>query len=137
MAFQSADVGAKTILAPGNITENSKLQHVPFATTHTGTKKFKFTGALEAALIVDSDRTVLEIPSGAMGTLLFADKAAFYIISEGIDFSTPLKGLYVPVLTDGQRGSAGNVGRVIFNSTDGQLNIDDGTNWTLPDGTTT
>lgn len=44
---------------------------------------------------------------------------------------------FVPVLTDGTRGAAGNAGRVIFNSTDGQLNIDDGTNWTLPDGTTT
>jgi len=25
----------------------------------------------------------------------------------------------------------------IFNTDDGQLNIDDGTNWTLPDGSTT
>jgi hypothetical protein len=43
----------------------------------------------------------------------------------------------LPVWTDTTRGSAGTAGRVIFNSDDGQLNIDDGTNWTLPDGTTT
>lgn len=43
----------------------------------------------------------------------------------------------VPVYSDTTRPSAGQVGRVIFNTTDGQLNIDDGTNWTLPDGTTT
>jgi hypothetical protein len=39
--------------------------------------------------------------------------------------------------TDANRGAAGTAGRVIYNSDDGQLNIDDGSNWTLPDGTTT
>ena len=39
--------------------------------------------------------------------------------------------------TDATRGSAGTAGRIIFNTDDGQINIDDGTNWTLPDGTTT
>jgi len=43
----------------------------------------------------------------------------------------------VPVRTDATRGAAGTAGRVVFNSDDGALNIDDGTNWTLPDGTTT
>lgn len=42
-----------------------------------------------------------------------------------------------PVLSDSTRGSAGQKGRVIFNTTDGKLNIDNGTNWTLPDGTVT
>lgn len=45
--------------------------------------------------------------------------------------------LTIGVYTDAQRPAAGTAGRVIFNSDDGQLNIDDGTNWTLPDGTTT
>ncbi len=39
--------------------------------------------------------------------------------------------------TDATRGAAGSAGRVIYNSTDGKLNIDNGTNWTLPDGTVT
>ena len=39
--------------------------------------------------------------------------------------------------TDANRGAAGSAGKIIFNTDDGQLNIDDGTNWTLPDGTTT
>lgn len=45
--------------------------------------------------------------------------------------------LIVQSYTDGTRPAAGTAGRIIFNTTDGQLNIDDGTNWTLPDGTTT
>jgi hypothetical protein len=39
--------------------------------------------------------------------------------------------------TDANRGAAGTAGRMIFNTDDGQINIDDGTNWTLSDGTTT
>jgi len=39
--------------------------------------------------------------------------------------------------TDAQRPAAGTAGLIIFNTDDGQLNIDDGTNWTLPDGSTT
>lgn len=49
-------------------------------------------------------------------------------------FDRPVK---VGVFTDAGRPAAGTAGRIIFNSDDGQLNIDDGTNWTLPDGTTT
>jgi hypothetical protein len=45
--------------------------------------------------------------------------------------------VHATVYTDSTRGSAGRAGRIIFNSGDGQLNVDDGTNWTLPDGTTT
>jgi hypothetical protein len=41
------------------------------------------------------------------------------------------------VYDDAGRPAAGYMGRMIFNSDDGQLNIDNGTNWTLPDGTTT
>ena len=39
--------------------------------------------------------------------------------------------------TDATRGAAGTAGKVIYNTDDLQLNIDNGTNWTLPDGTTT
>lgn len=49
----------------------------------------------------------------------------------------PDTGLQVPVKTDATRGSAGEAGRVIFNSDDGVLNLDDGTNWILTDGTPT
>lgn len=42
-----------------------------------------------------------------------------------------------PQATDATRGAAGQSGRVIFNTDDGQLNVDDGTNWTLPDGSVT
>lgn len=46
-------------------------------------------------------------------------------------------GPVLPTFTDATRGAAGTKGRVIFNDTDGQMNIDNGTNWTLPDGTVT
>ena len=42
-----------------------------------------------------------------------------------------------PVYTDSTRPDPGIQGRVIFNSDDGNLNIDNGTDWILPDGTTT
>lgn len=53
------------------------------------------------------------------------------------DHADLLDGPQMPVKTDASRGAAGTAGLVIFNSDDGQLNIDDGTNWTLPDGTAT
>ena len=48
-----------------------------------------------------------------------------------------LSDILLPVYDDAGRPAAGYAGRMIFNSDDGHLNIDDGTNWTLPDGTTT
>ena len=60
------------------------------------------------------------------------------VIAEGdetdFNFSVPV---VLPSYTNSSRPSAGTAGLVIFNTDDGQLNIDDGTNWTLPDGTTT
>ena len=53
------------------------------------------------------------------------------------DHAVILNSLQLPVKTDATRGAAGTAGILIFNSDDGRLNIDDGTNWTLPDGTTT
>jgi hypothetical protein len=45
--------------------------------------------------------------------------------------------LVVQTYSDGTRPSAGTAGRIIFNSDDGNLNIDNGSGWILPDGTTT
>jgi len=45
--------------------------------------------------------------------------------------------LLVGIYSDANRPTPGVAGRVIFNTTDGNLNIDDGTNWILPDGTIT
>jgi hypothetical protein len=39
------------------------------------------------------------------------------------------------VYTSGTRPSAGVPGRLIFNTDDGKINVDDGTNWTWADGT--
>ena len=45
--------------------------------------------------------------------------------------------LYLKPYADATRGAAGNEGRIIFNSDDGNLNIDDGAQWILPDGSAT
>lgn len=45
--------------------------------------------------------------------------------------------LTVPVYNDSTRPTANKQGRIIYNTDDGQLNIDTGSDWTLPDGTTT
>ena len=45
--------------------------------------------------------------------------------------------LKLKVYTDATRPTPGTTGRIIYNSTDGNLNIDNGTNWILPDGTST
>jgi hypothetical protein len=39
--------------------------------------------------------------------------------------------------SDATRPTPGTAGRVIYNTTDSKLNIDNGTTWTLPDGTAT
>lgn len=43
----------------------------------------------------------------------------------------------LPTFSDATRPSAGRAGRIFYSSTDGKLNIDNGANWTLPDGTVT
>ena len=48
-----------------------------------------------------------------------------------------LSAMQVPVKSDATRGDPGDAGRVVFNVDDGNTNLDDGTNWILPDGTTT
>lgn len=61
------------------------------------------------------------------------------------DLPTEIRGTVVDIPTafrlprysNATRPSPGNEGHVIWNTDDGQINVDDGTNWTLPDGTTT
>ena len=72
---------------------------------------------------------ILSNPSGAPGV-----NAAMWITAGRALFDGIVT---LPRETDATRGAAGEVGRIIFNTDDGQLNIDDGTNWTLPDGSVT
>ena len=85
-----------------------------FATTHITHTGFEGAGYFEGMIEVD-------------GTI-FAD---------GDLTIAAAKMLTIGVYNDGSRPAAGTAGRMIFNTTDGNLNIDDGTNWILPDGTTT
>jgi len=81
-------------------------------------------------------------PACTGGTLIKFPDANITVA--GVDFANTFTAaqtftgnVILPSQTDGNRGAAGTAGRIIFNTDDGQLNIDDGSNWTLPDGTTT
>ena len=73
----------------------------------------------------------------ASGTLAFSIDSSQAAAFTGDVSMAAQTTITIGVYTNAQRPAAGTAGRVIFNSDDGQLNIDDGTNWTLPDGTTT
>lgn len=82
--------------------------------------------------------------SGKIGVAVRADAAQTANLIECKNSSgTRLSGfgpngaLLLPVFTDATRPTAGVAGRVIFNSDDGKINIDTGSQWTLPDGTIT
>jgi len=63
------------------------------------------------------------------------------VTGTGISVSSTAVTIQLPMVvvtkTDGTRGAAGTAGRVIYNSGDGNLNIDNGANWILPDGSVT
>ena len=64
----------------------------------------------------------------------------FNAISQRLDKITLDDLLRAPVFTDSSRSSAltaNDAGVVIFNSDDGKLNVWNGSNWTLPDGSIT
>jgi len=76
-----------------------------------------------------------ELPKGKLTGAL--DCNSQNLTSGGNITMSAQKFLTVGVFSDATRGAAGTAGRVIFNTTDANLNIDDGTNWILPDGTAT
>lgn len=80
------------------------------------------------------------------GATLFTPDQFSFIQGELARISAALQGvddyiqsgeITLAVYTNSTRPAAGTEGRIIFNSDDGNLNIDDGTDWILPDGTTT
>ncbi len=115
--------------AHGNVQDNDVLGRLIFAGYHTDS----YWGAADIVAVVDGTPG-----SGDMPTEL-----RFEVSRDGA--STPTTSLrlrsdgtvQLPTFTNATRPAAGVAGKIIFNTDDGQLNIDDGTNWTLPDGTIT
>lgn len=67
------------------------------------------------------------------GMVVYIDDEDVYEMYDGSAWGgIPLK---AKNYTDGTRPIYGKTGRIIYNSTDGNLNIDTGTGWILPDGT--
>lgn len=74
----------------------------------------------------------------AIGAGTFCTASNTVVLGNSSITATTLRGIVqLGVFSDANRGAAGTAGRVIFNSTDGNLNIDNGTNWILPDGSIT
>lgn len=102
-------------------------------------------GANISIMVLSADNVTFSPAAG--GSVLFAGRSSPTVdlcqwnpsgASAGAMTAIKSNGvLKMAVLADATRGAAGTAGRVIFNTDDGNLNIDNGTNWILPDGTTT
>ena len=63
--------------------------------------------------------------------------SATFLLLDGSENSVSINGtryLQLGLFTDANRGAAGTAGRVIFNTTDGAINVDDGSDWRLITG---
>lgn len=120
------------------VSNNQDIARLIFA-GHDGTD-YKDAAEIRAAVDgpVEADESMpgrLEFWTTASGSNTLSEQ--WRIDDEGTLSSQNGGAVVFPSYTDGTRPAAGVAGRVIFNTDDGQLNIDDGSNWTLPDGTTT
>ena len=81
-------------------------------------------------------RKVPDVPAGVdIDTGIFMTAVVEYL--RRIRDAILNKDVNAKVFSDATRPLPGDAGRIIFNTTDGQLNVDDGVAWTLPDGTST
>lgn len=78
----------------------------------------------------DASRPILFLRTGN-------NLVAGLVPTTGVSLKATNLPLQVEAYSDATRPASGTAGRVIFNTTDGNLNIDNGTNWILPDGTIT
>lgn len=122
----------------GNHTINAAMStftqwtiNAPAGTIGTGSVADAANLLVQTSVAIGTNRYGVLITSNPSG----GTENAALCVRNG--FTLTQGGLVVEVTNDGGRGAAGTAGRVIFNTTDGNLNIDDGTNWILPDGTTT
>jgi len=152
-AYQGADSPASCMFfaeVTGTPATNSVPGDVVFNTTDVGQTANSNAVRIshEAALFIynsPSNDTPTTLPTNAAGLFSKDADAQLYGIDEsGVVWqltgygALESDGMYhVPVTNDAGRPAAGTAGRLFFNTTDGNLNIDDGTNWILPDGTTT
>ena len=78
----------------------------------------------------------LDITEGVADAVIFKTNVSFGGSIGNVRFDTS-GDLIVGSYTDATRPAAGTAGRIIFNTDDGAINVDDGTNWTDAQGTTT
>ena len=113
-----------------------RIAHILKIGPVTGTKGIICTNG-EVNLHVDLIATDQAYNIGAAGVMnLFVNSIS------GTEVETGIANVSIPggfrVYTDGTRPLPGKkIGRTIFNTDDGQINIDNGTAWTLADGTAT
>ncbi len=151
-AYQGADSPASCMFfaeVTGAPSGNSVPGDVVFNTTDVGdtanSNSLRISHENGVFIYVRSGGTPTVLPTNAAGFFARESNAQMFAMEEdgtvwqitGVGLSDADGCFHLPVLADAGRPAAGTAGRIFFNSDDGQLNIDDGTNWTLPDGTTT
>lgn len=78
-------------------------------------------------------------PDGGPGFISYGDDSTYIVVERGeVRFAANNAGmLRLPRYADSERPPAGEAGRIVYNEDDENINVDDGSTWILPDGTTT
>jgi hypothetical protein len=110
-----------------------KIEH---DTLITGTKKLYLNNSTDGAILT-SDGTTLTIDSKKAGGAIYLQLTSVTKMSLGTTGIVAIDYFNFYNRTDANRGTPSETGSTIFNTNDGKLNIWNGANWTLPDGTVT
>lgn len=109
------------------------IQRTSASTPDVIVKACEFGGDLSTAAVTSDGGGNSFSPTGAITGCEFNGATPLKAQNSG-DFSAMDMDPNVRI-ADADRPSAGIAGRLIFNTTDGNLNIDTGSDWILPDGT--
>ena len=152
-AYQGANTPASTMFfgeVSGTPSGNSVPGDLVFNTTDVGQTSngnaLRISHEAAAFIYVSpSGNTPTTLPTNAAGLFSKGANAQLYSIEEdgtvwhltgfGVLESDGM--LHVPVIAQASRPASGVPGRLFFNSDDGNLNLDTGSGWILPDGSAT
>ena len=82
-----------------------------------------------------ADIASLPASGNTTGDVRFVIGTRYLVYWDGTAWQVPF--VTFPVFNNTNRPAAATAGRAIYNTDDNTINLDDGTNWRLPDGTIT
>ena len=128
-----------TIASPTNVLSGDQIGRIFFngntnAAGYSEVVSAQITCTAEENFTASAFGTRLEFSTVPVGSTVLTNAMT---LEESGQVTIEVASLRFWVTNDAGRPAAGVQGRVFFNSDDGNLNIDDGTNWILPDGTIT